>query len=106
METSESVKQEVIKQVRAQYAMTNAKELIEVRMIQTTSFLVDALTDSPIENQRPLLREVRSQARILFIERREHLLHPVHGEVHVGMEPGQLDIHQQDTAKRLDATEQ
>lgn len=29
MDTSENVKQEVIKQVRAQYAMTNAKELIE-----------------------------------------------------------------------------
>jgi import inner membrane translocase subunit TIM13 len=32
---SETIKQEVIKQVRAQYAMTNARELIEVWSLHT-----------------------------------------------------------------------
>jgi hypothetical protein len=59
-------------------------------------------TDIYIENQRSLLPKVRSQARILVIERRDHLLHAVHGEVHVGMEPSQLDIYQQNTARRID----
>ena len=60
--------------------------------------LTDADGKTNPENQRALLPEVRPQAELLLIQRRADLLHAVHGEVHVGMEPGQLDLHQPVTA--------
>ena len=50
------------------------------------------------ENQRALLPEVRPETGHVPVERRTDLLHPVHGEVHVGVEPGQLDVHPPVTA--------
>ena len=62
---------------------------------------VIALTRVPLspslENQRELLCKVRTETRNLHLERREHVRHAVHGEVHGGMEPGQLGLPAEDT---------
>ena len=50
------------------------------------------------ENQRALLPEVRPETEHGPVERRADLLHPVHGEIHVRLEPGQRHLHPPVTA--------
>ncbi len=50
------------------------------------------------ENQRPLLPEMRPQAEHVPVQQRADLYDAVYREVHVGVEPGQLDLHQPATA--------
>jgi len=78
-------KKAVMDQVRQEAAMTNARQLIEVCTIQTISdYKIDANIQA--ESQRALLREMRSQTRLLIIERRDDMLHSVHGEIYGGVE--------------------
>jgi hypothetical protein len=73
----------VMNQVRQEAAMTNARQLIEVCALP-----LDIEFNSNIwaESQRALLREMRSQTRLLIIKRRDNVLYAVHGEVYGSLE--------------------
>lgn len=63
--------------------------------LSRTAFLTKNIS---LENQRELLRKVRTQARNVDLEQRELLRYAVHGEVHGRLEPGQLCLPPKDTA--------
>jgi hypothetical protein len=99
---SGDLKAQVMNQIREEAAMTNARSLIEVRLLlilcfccypSSWTYLISPLAES----QPALLREVRTQARLVAFERRDHLLHLVHGEVHGNVEHRQPAVHRADT---------
>jgi hypothetical protein len=80
-------KSAIMNQVRQEAAMTNARQLIEACLFLFANFYYPFLT-LELESQRALLREVRSKTGVFVVERRDLLLHIVHGEVHGDMEYG------------------
>jgi hypothetical protein len=93
--SSSDPKAAVMNQVRQEAALQNARQLIEVK--PSSGSLWTKLTQF-LEIKRTLLREVRSPARLLSLQRRTDLFHAVHGEVHGGMEYSQQAVHIEDTA--------
>ena len=61
----------------------------------TILLLLLSLTPRQTETQRALLRALRPQARLLALQGRGDVLHPVHGEVHGRLEHRQQAVRRQ-----------
>lgn len=49
-----------------------------------------------LENERELLRKMRTEARIVTVEQRADMLYELRGEIHIRLEPSQLGLHPED----------
>jgi hypothetical protein len=98
---SSVVKQQLMQKVQVEAQTANLRMLLEVRQPGAFEAISQSrkLTAYRTENPGELLRQMRPQTRNLPLERRADLRHDMHGEVHAGMEPGQLSIHQQGTGR-------
>ena len=68
---------------------------------KTNTELTDHNNNKKTESQRALLPEMRPQAKHIPVQQRAGLLLAVHREVHVGVEPGQHNLHQPVTERAI-----
>ena len=60
-------KEKFMQQVRNELALNGAQELINVRVTRSSPSDSELLTDSPVENQRKVLCQVRNEAKYVVV---------------------------------------